>query len=70
MIHSRLGKLFTVLLAGVLGGLLLALAALPAMTLYGFGLNALTAPYGGCPATCRPRRRPSARRCTRPTAVP
>ncbi|MFD0821280.1 transglycosylase domain-containing protein, partial [Micromonospora zhanjiangensis] len=47
MIHSRLGKLFTVLLAGVLGGLLLALAALPAMTLYGFGLNALTAPYGG-----------------------
>ena len=46
MTHSGLSKVFTVLLAGVLGGLLLGAAAVPAVALYGSGVSVLTAPYG------------------------
>jgi membrane peptidoglycan carboxypeptidase len=45
MTHSGLSKVLTVLIAGTLGGLLLGLAAVPAMALYGFGLGAIAAPY-------------------------
>ncbi|MFG1951138.1 transglycosylase domain-containing protein [Micromonospora sp. NPDC048830] len=47
MIRVRLDKLFTVLIAGTLAGLALAVAALPAALVFGFGASRLTP--GGLP---------------------
>jgi membrane peptidoglycan carboxypeptidase len=53
MARSRLGNVMTVLVAGALGGLLLALAALPAATLLGVGLDRVVGPYEDLPAQLR-----------------
>ena len=53
MTRALLPKVFTVLLAGALAGLALAVAALPAALVYGIGLSALSAPYADLPNTLR-----------------
>ncbi|MFG1775639.1 transglycosylase domain-containing protein [Micromonospora sp. NPDC049048] len=53
MTRARLDKLFTVLLAGVLAGLALAVAALPAALVFGIGFSTLAAPYSELPNTLR-----------------
>lgn len=53
MTRAHLNKLMTVLLAGLLAGLGLAVAALPAALVYGVGLSALAAPYTELPNTLR-----------------
>ncbi|SCL66598.1 Membrane carboxypeptidase (penicillin-binding protein) [Micromonospora citrea] len=53
MTRARLDKLFTVLIAGVLAGLALAVAALPAALVFGIGFTALAAPYSELPNTLR-----------------
>ncbi|MGC5030355.1 transglycosylase domain-containing protein [Micromonospora sp. DT229] len=53
MTRALLPKVFTVLLAGTLAGLALAVAALPAALVYGVGLSALSAPYAELPNTLR-----------------
>ncbi|WBB79463.1 transglycosylase domain-containing protein [Micromonospora sp. WMMD882] len=53
MIQARLHKLFTVLLAGTLAGLVLAGAALPLALVLGFGFGALATPYAELPNSLR-----------------
>ncbi|PZW01773.1 Membrane carboxypeptidase (penicillin-binding protein) [Micromonospora phaseoli] len=53
MTRAFLPKIFTVLLAGVLAGLALAAAALPAALVFGIGFSALAAPYAELPNTLR-----------------
>ncbi|GGM44067.1 hypothetical protein GCM10011608_31010 [Micromonospora sonchi] len=53
MTRAFLPKVFTVLLAGALAGLVLAAAALPAALVFGFGFSALAAPYAELPSTLR-----------------
>ncbi|WP_433387310.1 transglycosylase domain-containing protein [Micromonospora sp. KLBMP9576] len=53
MTRARLDKVFTVLIAGVLAGLVLAVAALPAALVFGIGFSALAAPYSELPNTLR-----------------
>ncbi|MCX4389782.1 penicillin-binding protein [Micromonospora peucetia] len=53
MTRARLDKLFTILIAGVLAGLVLAVAALPAALVFGIGFSALAAPYSELPNTLR-----------------
>ncbi|WP_327029443.1 penicillin-binding protein [Micromonospora sp. NBC_01740] len=53
MTRARLDKVFTVLLAGSLAGLALAVAALPAALVFGIGFSALAAPYSELPNTLR-----------------
>lgn len=53
MTRPPLNKIMTVLLAGLLAGLGLAVAALPAALVYGVGLSALAAPYSELPNTLR-----------------
>ncbi|MFF4877775.1 MULTISPECIES: transglycosylase domain-containing protein [unclassified Micromonospora] len=53
MIRARLDKLLTVLIAGVLAGLVLAAAALPAALVFGIGFSALSTPYSELPNTLR-----------------
>ncbi|MGN9779552.1 transglycosylase domain-containing protein [Micromonospora sp. H33] len=53
MTRPHLDKLMTVLLAGVLAGLVLAAAALPAALVFGVGFSALAAPYSELPNTLR-----------------
>ncbi|BCJ60530.1 transglycosylase domain-containing protein [Micromonospora endophytica] len=53
MTRAFLPKVFTVLLAGTLAGLALAVAALPAALVYGVGLSALATPYAELPNTLR-----------------
>jgi membrane peptidoglycan carboxypeptidase len=53
MIRARLDKLLTVLIAGVVAGLVLAAAALPAALVFGVGFTALAAPYSELPNTLR-----------------
>ncbi|MEU6076151.1 transglycosylase domain-containing protein [Micromonospora sp. NPDC047074] len=53
MTRARLDKLFTVLLAGALAGLALAVAALPAALVFGIGFSALAAPYSELPNSLR-----------------
>ncbi|MER7416356.1 transglycosylase domain-containing protein [Micromonospora peucetia] len=53
MTRARLDKLFTILIAGLLAGLVLAVAALPAALVFGIGFSALAAPYSELPNTLR-----------------
>ena len=53
MIRARLDKLLTVVIAGVLAGLVLAGAALPAALVFGIGFSALSTPYSELPNTLR-----------------
>ncbi|MER7460905.1 transglycosylase domain-containing protein [Micromonospora sp. NPDC126480] len=53
MTRAHLDKIMTVLLAGVLAGLVLAAAALPAALVFGVGFSALAAPYSELPNTLR-----------------
>lgn len=53
MTRAFLPKMFTVLLAGTLAGLVLAVAALPAALVFGIGFSALSAPYAELPNTLR-----------------
>ncbi|MFG1653837.1 transglycosylase domain-containing protein [Micromonospora sp. NPDC049275] len=53
MIRARLDKLLTVVIAGVLAGLVLAGAALPAALVFGIGFSALSTPYSELPSTLR-----------------
>ena len=53
MIRAHLDKLLTVVTAGVLAGLLLAAAALPAALVFGIGFTALSGPYSELPNTLR-----------------
>ncbi|MBX7265443.1 transglycosylase domain-containing protein [Micromonospora sp. Llam7] len=53
MTRAFLPKMFTVLLAGALAGLVLAAAALPAALVFGVGFSALSAPYAELPNTLR-----------------
>ncbi|MDG4805926.1 transglycosylase domain-containing protein [Micromonospora sp. WMMD1120] len=53
MIRARLDKLLTVVIAGVLAGLVLAAAALPAALVFGIGFSALSTPYSELPNTLR-----------------
>ncbi|MEH1101488.1 transglycosylase domain-containing protein [Micromonospora sp. CPCC 205561] len=53
MTRARLDKLFTVLIAGVLAGLVLAVAALPAALVFGLGFSAFAAPYAELPNSLR-----------------
>ncbi|MEH0936305.1 transglycosylase domain-containing protein [Micromonospora psammae] len=53
MIRAHLDKLLTVLIAGVLAGLVLAAAALPAALVFGIGFGALAAPYAELPNNLR-----------------
>ncbi|WP_422734758.1 transglycosylase domain-containing protein [Micromonospora sp. WMMD558] len=53
MTRAHLDKLLTILLAGVLAGLVLAAAALPAALVFGVGFSALAAPYSELPNTLR-----------------
>ncbi|MGC4803463.1 transglycosylase domain-containing protein [Micromonospora sp. DT233] len=58
----RLDKLVTILLAGVLAGLALAVAALPAALVFGIGVRGLTGPWSGLPESLRTP--PTAQRST------
>ncbi|MFC5926534.1 transglycosylase domain-containing protein [Micromonospora vulcania] len=51
MIRAQLDKLLTVVIAGVLAGLVLAVAALPAALVFGIGFSALSTPYSELPNT-------------------
>ncbi|WP_406072539.1 transglycosylase domain-containing protein [Micromonospora sp. NBC_01638] len=53
MTRARLDKLLTVAIAGVLAGLVLAAAALPAALVLGIGFSALSTPYSELPNTLR-----------------
>ncbi|MBQ1071750.1 penicillin-binding protein [Micromonospora sp. C31] len=53
MTRARLEKVFTVLIAGVLAGLVLAVAALPAALVFGIGFSAIAGPYSELPNTLR-----------------
>ncbi|KAB1940781.1 penicillin-binding protein [Micromonospora sp. ALFpr18c] len=53
MIRAHLDKLLTVVIAGVLAGLALAAAALPAALVFGIGFSALSTPYSELPNTLR-----------------
>ncbi|MEU4714712.1 transglycosylase domain-containing protein [Micromonospora purpureochromogenes] len=53
MIRAHLDKLFTVVIAGVLAGLVLAAAALPVALVLGLGFGALSAPYSELPSSLR-----------------
>ncbi|MGS2617997.1 transglycosylase domain-containing protein [Micromonospora sp. LZ34] len=53
MTRAHLHRLLTVLTAGVLAGLALAAAALPAALVFGIGFSALAAPYAELPNTLR-----------------
>ncbi|MFC3501058.1 transglycosylase domain-containing protein [Micromonospora krabiensis] len=53
MIRARLDKVVTVLIAGVLAGLVLAMAALPVALVFGIGFSALSTPYSELPNTLR-----------------
>ncbi|MFF5174964.1 transglycosylase domain-containing protein [Micromonospora sp. NPDC000089] len=53
MIRAQLDKLFTVLIAGVLAGLVLAAAALPLALVFGVGFGALAGPYAELPNSLR-----------------
>ncbi|MET8089407.1 transglycosylase domain-containing protein [Micromonospora sp. NPDC005220] len=51
MIRAQFDKLLTVVIAGVLAGLVLAVAALPAALVFGIGFSALSTPYSELPNT-------------------
>ncbi|MGW4682176.1 transglycosylase domain-containing protein [Micromonospora taraxaci] len=53
MIRAHLDKLLTVVIAGVLAGLVLAVAALPAALVFGIGFSNLSTPYSELPNTLR-----------------
>ncbi|TDB72809.1 transglycosylase domain-containing protein [Micromonospora sp. KC721] len=53
MKRAHLDKVFTVLIAGVLAGLALAVAALPAALVFGIGFGALATPYAELPESLR-----------------
>ncbi|KXK62369.1 glycosyl transferase [Micromonospora rosaria] len=53
MIRTRLHTLFTVLIAGLLAGLALAVAALPAALLLGIGVRSVIGPYAELPNSLR-----------------
>ncbi|MGA4729480.1 transglycosylase domain-containing protein [Micromonospora taraxaci] len=53
MIRAHLDKLLTVVIAGVLAGLVLAVAALPAALVFGIGFTNLSTPYSELPNTLR-----------------
>ncbi|SCG52687.1 transglycosylase domain-containing protein [Micromonospora coxensis] len=53
MIRAHLDKLFTVVIAGVLAGLVLAVAALPAALVFGIGFGAFALPYSELPESLR-----------------
>ena len=53
MNRAHLDKLFTVLLAGVLAGLALAAAALPAALVFGLGFKRRSLPYSELPESLR-----------------
>ncbi|MFI6270448.1 transglycosylase domain-containing protein [Micromonospora zamorensis] len=53
MIRAHLDKLLTVVIAGVLAGLVLAAAALPAALAFGIGFSNLSTPYSELPNTLR-----------------
>ncbi|MCM0678734.1 penicillin-binding protein, partial [Micromonospora phytophila] len=53
MTRAHLHKLMTMLIAGVLAGLVLAAAALPAALVFGIGFSALAAPYSELPNSLR-----------------
>ncbi|SCL18620.1 Membrane carboxypeptidase (penicillin-binding protein) [Micromonospora nigra] len=53
MTRTHLERAFTVLFAGLLAGLVLAAAALPAALVFGLGFSALAAPYSELPNTLR-----------------
>ncbi|MET8118595.1 transglycosylase domain-containing protein [Micromonospora sp. NPDC005189] len=53
MIRAHLDKLLTVVIAGVLAGLVLAVAALPVALVFGIGFSALSTPYSELPNTLR-----------------
>ncbi|MET7865701.1 transglycosylase domain-containing protein [Micromonospora taraxaci] len=53
MIRAHLDKLLTVVIAGVLAGLVLAAAALPAALVFGIGFSNLSTPYSELPNTLR-----------------
>ncbi|PZG01247.1 transglycosylase domain-containing protein [Micromonospora deserti] len=53
MTRAHLEKIMTVLIAGVLAGLVLAAAALPVALVFGVGFSALAAPYSELPNTLR-----------------
>jgi membrane peptidoglycan carboxypeptidase len=58
----RLDKLLTIVIAGVLAGLALAVAALPAALVFGIGVRGLTEPWSGLPDSLRTP--PTAQRST------
>lgn len=62
MIRAHLDKAFTVLLAGVLAGLVLAAAALPLALVFGIGFGGLASSYAELPNTLRAP--PTAQRST------
>ncbi|TDB73565.1 transglycosylase domain-containing protein [Micromonospora sp. KC723] len=53
MKRAHLDKVFTVVIAGVLAGLVLAVAALPAALVFGIGFGALATPYAELPESLR-----------------
>ncbi|MFC0503148.1 transglycosylase domain-containing protein [Micromonospora costi] len=53
MIRAHLDKVLTVLIAGLLAGLVLAGAALPVALVFGIGFSALSTPYSELPNTLR-----------------
>ncbi|MEU5938781.1 transglycosylase domain-containing protein [Micromonospora sp. NPDC047548] len=53
MIRAHLDKLLTVVIAGVLAGLVLGAAALPVALVVGLGFGTLAAPYSELPASLR-----------------
>ncbi|WP_328343444.1 transglycosylase domain-containing protein [Micromonospora sp. NBC_00421] len=62
MIRAHLDKAFTVLIAGVLAGLVLAVAALPLALVFGIGFGGLASSYAELPNTLRTP--PTAQRST------
>ncbi|MFI6264734.1 transglycosylase domain-containing protein [Micromonospora sp. NPDC051006] len=53
MTRAHLDKVLTVLIAGVLAGVVLAAAALPVALVFGIGFSALSTPYSELPNTLR-----------------
>ena len=68
MIRAQLDKLLTVVIAGVLAGLVLAAAALPAALVFGIGFSALSTPYSELPNTSG-RRPPRSAPTSTPTTA-
>jgi hypothetical protein len=66
--RSPLSRLFTVLLAGLLAGLALAVAALPANLLLGWAARSALGSYEALPAALRTPATRSGRTCTPATA--